>query len=81
MMSLHINNTHAKKRGIAKNLLLAVRAAMHQQQVDLVAGDFNGAAWRRQSGSDPRSISSVEEAFVNTNLLLPPAPRTRRRAG
>ena len=44
MMSLHINNTHAKKRGIAKNLLLAVRTVMHQEQVDMVAGDFNGAA-------------------------------------
>ena len=66
---------HAKKLGIANNLLLAVRTAMHQQQ-DLVAGDFNGAAWRRQSGSDPRSISSFEEALVITNLPLPPGPHT-----
>ena len=54
MMSLRIHNTYAKKRGIAKNLLLAVRTVVHQQQVDTVAGDFNGAARRRQSGSDPR---------------------------
>ena len=74
MMSLHINNTHAKKRGIAKNLLLAVRIVMHQQQVDLVAGDFNGAAWSRQSGSDPRPISIIEETFVNTNLPVLPGP-------
>ena len=73
-MSLHINNTNARKRGIAKNLLLAVRTVMYQQQVDLVAGDFNGAAWRRQSGSDARSISSIEEAFVNSSLPLPPGP-------
>ena len=46
----------------------------HQQQVDLVAGNFNGAAWRRQSGSNPSLISSIEEAFVNTNLPLPPGP-------
>ena len=46
MMSLHINNQYAKKRGIAKNLLLAVRAAMHQEQVDMVASDFHGATWR-----------------------------------
>ena len=40
MMSLHIiNNQYAKKRGIAENLLLAVRTAMHQEQVDMVAGD------------------------------------------
>ena len=44
MMLLHINNTYAKKRGIAKNLLLAVRTVMRQQQVGMVAGDFNGAA-------------------------------------
>ena len=54
MVSLHINNQCAKKRGIAKNLLLAVRAVMHQEQVDRVAGDFNGDAWRRRSGDDQR---------------------------
>ena len=69
MMSLRINNTHApKKRGIAKNLLFAVRTVTTQQR------DFNGAAWRHQSGSDSRSISNIEEAFVNTNLPLPPGP-------
>ena len=73
MMSLHINAS-AKKRGIAKNLLLTVRTVMHQQQVDLVAGDFNGAAWRRQTSSDSRFISSIEDAFVNTNSPLPPGP-------
>ena len=45
MMSLHINNHYAKKRGIAKHLLLAVHTVMHQEQVDMVAGDFNGDAW------------------------------------
>ena len=44
VMSLHINNNHAKKRGIGKNLLLTIRAMMLDEQVDLVAGDFNGAA-------------------------------------
>ena len=68
----HQRHICQKKRGIAKNLLLAVRTVMHQQQVDLVAGDFNGAAWRRQSGGDARSFSSIEEAFVNTSLPLPP---------
>ena len=38
MMSLHINDQLAKKRGIAKNLTLAVRTVMHQEQVDMVAG-------------------------------------------
>ena len=74
MMSFHINNAYAKRRGITKNLLLTVRTVMHQQQVDLVAGDFHGAAWRRQSGSDSRITSSVQEAFVGANLPLPPGP-------
>ena len=52
MMSLHINNQLAKKRGIGKKLLLTVRAAMPVEHVDLVAGDFNGAAWRRPCGND-----------------------------
>ena len=68
------STTRMSKNGIAKNLLLAVRTVMQQQQVDLVAGDFNGAAWRRQPGSDSRFICSIEEAFVNTNLPLPPGP-------
>ena len=81
MMSLYINITCAKNRGIAKNLLLAVRIFLRQQQVDSVAGDFNGAAWRRQSGSDPRHISIIDETFVNTNLLVPPDPKPLWRPG
>ena len=71
VVSLHINNTYAKKCGFAKNLLLAVTTVFLQEHVDLVAGDFFGAAWRRQSGSDVRPISIIEEAFVNTNLPMP----------
>ena len=74
MMSLHNNNQNAKKRGIAKNLLLAVRTIMHQEQVDMVAGDFNGAAWRRRSGNEQRRDSTDEEAFANTNLPIPHGP-------
>ena len=37
-----------------------------------IASDFNGTAWRRQSDSDLRPSSIIEEAFANTNLLLPP---------
>ena len=59
MVSLHINNQYAKKRGIGTNLLLAVRTVMHQEQVDMVAGDFNGAAWRRQSGNEQRHNSTA----------------------
>ena len=42
IMSLHNDSSYAKKSGIVKNVLDAVRTAM--QQVDMVAGDFNGAA-------------------------------------
>ena len=59
MMSLHINNQHAKKRGIGKNLLLAVRTVMFQEQVDMVAGGFNGVSWRcsQAMNSDPLALS------------------------
>ena len=67
MMSLHFNNQVAKKRGIGKNLLLTVRTVMFQEQVDMVARDCNGAPWQRQSGSDHRPISIIEEAFANTS--------------
>ena len=48
VMSLHINNNSAEKRGIGKKLLLTIRAVMLEEHVDLVAGDFNGAAWPHQ---------------------------------
>ena len=47
----------------------------------MVAGDPNGAARRRQSGSDPRSICSVEGAFVNANLPFPPGSSPLWRPG
>ena len=72
MMSLHINNHYAKIRGIGKKLLQTVRTVILQEHVDMVAGDFNGAAWRRPSGSDRRLTSIIEEAFANTDLPLPP---------
>ena len=81
LMSLHINNHYAKKRGIGKKLLLTVRIVMLQEHVDMVAGDFNCAAWRRQSSSDPRSISIIEEAFANTDLPVPPGPTPLWRPG
>ena len=47
---------------------------MRQEQVDMVAGDLNGGSWRRQSGSDHRPISIIEEAFANTSLPVRPDP-------
>ena len=74
MLSLHINNQFAKKRGIGKKSLLTIRAVMLQELVDLVAGEFNGAAWRRQCGGDRKLTSIIEEAFADTNLPVPPGP-------
>ena len=53
VLSLHISNIHAKKRGIAKELILTLRAIMISQEVDLVAGDLmvphGGTAAKRSS--------------------------------
>ena len=45
---------------------------MHEVHVDLVAGDFNGAAWRRPCDNDRKPISIIEEAFADTNLPMLP---------
>ena len=63
-----------RKRGIGKNLLLTVRTVMHQEQAGRLASDFNGAAWRRHSGSDPRPVSIKEEALTNACLPIPLGP-------
>ena len=44
VVSLRISNIYAKKRGIAKKLILTIRAIMIGQHIDLVAGDFNETA-------------------------------------
>ena len=38
VMSLHIDNNYAKKRGIGKKLILTIHAVMLDEKVDLVAG-------------------------------------------
>ena len=37
----------------------------------MVAGDFNGTAWRKKSGVDQQRDSTIEEPFANTNLPIP----------
>ena len=63
-----------------KKLLFTFRTVMLEEHVDLVSGDFNGAAWRRSCGSDRRLTSIVEEAFADTKLLAPPGPSTTVRS-
>ena len=71
VLSLHISNVDAPKRGIAKKLILTIRAIMIGQQIDLVAGDFNGTAWRC---SNIDNISTIDEAFADSALPTPPGP-------
>ena len=74
VMSLHINNNYAKKRGIGKKLLLTIRAVMLEEHVDLVTGDFKGAAWRQSNSNNPQPTSIIEEAFADTDFPMPPCP-------
>ena len=62
VLSLHISNMNAKKRGIGKKLILTIRAVMLDEKVDLVDGDFNGAAWRCDNRNN---ISTIEEASAD----------------
>ena len=66
---LHINNVFAKKRGIAKKIIQTIRALMISQDIDSVAGDFNGTAWRCRSWDN---ISTDKEVFSDCALPTPP---------
>ena len=67
-LTLHISNIHTKNKGIAQNLILTLRAIMISQEVDLVAGDFNGTDWRCRSRD---SVSTIE-VFADCALHTPP---------
>ena len=69
VVSLHISNVYAKKKGIAKKIVQTMRAKMISQDIDLVAGDFNGTAWRSRSRDN---LSTVDEVFSDCALLTPP---------
>ena len=72
VLSLHISNIYAKKKGIAKNIIQTLRAIMISQDIDLVAGDFNGTAWRCRSRDN---ISTIDEVFSDCALPTPrPTP-------
>ena len=68
-LSLHIRNIYAKKN--AKKIIQTFRAIMISQDVDLVAGDFNGTAWRCRSRDN---LSIIDEVFADTALLTLPGP-------
>ena len=73
VMSLHISTIHARKRCIAKKLILAIRAIMIGHQIDSVACDFNGTAWRC---SNRDNIRTTDEAFADCALPTPLGPPT-----
>ena len=50
---------------------LALRATMISQEVDLVAGDFNGTAWQYRG---KENLSTIDEALTDSILPLPPGP-------
>ena len=66
------------KRRISKKLILTIRAIMTGQPIDLVAGDFNGTAWRC---SNRNNIGTIEEAFADCALPTPPGPTALWRPG
>ena len=76
MLSLHISHIYVKKRGIAEKLILTIRAIMIGQQIDVVAGDFNGTAWRC---SNRDNISTIDEAFCRLCVANAAEPYTTVR--
>ena len=72
VLSLHINNNfHVLKRGTGKKLSLTISAVLLDENVDLVAGDLDGAVWRWDNRNN---ISTIEEAFADCALPMPPGP-------
>ena len=71
VLSMHISNIFAKKKGIAKKIVQTMRANMISQDIDLVAGDFNGTAWRSRSRDN---LSTIDEVFSDCALPTPPGP-------
>ena len=56
---LYKRATSTPKNGVLqKKLILTIRAIMIAQQIDVVAGDFNGTAWRC---SNRDNISTIDE--------------------
>ena len=55
-----------------------IRAVMLKENVDLLAGDFNRAAWRRENSN---IFSIIENAFADCALPMPPGPTPLWRPG
>ena len=60
-----------RKKVIAKKIVQTMRAIMISQDIDLVAGDFNGTAWRCRSRDN---LSTIDEVFSDCTLPTPAGP-------
>ena len=60
-----------QEKCIAKKIIHTIRALMVSQDIDLVAGDFSGTAWRCRSRDN---ISTIDEVFSDCALPTPPGP-------
>ena len=79
VMSLHHEAISTPKRTeYCENVHPQFRAITVGQQIDLVAGDFHGTAWRR---SNRDNISTVDEAFADCASPSPPGPTPLWRPG
>ena len=63
VLSLHINKVYAKERGIGKKPILAVRTVMLEENEDLVADNFHGAARRRENSNNLSIIDPLLTAL------------------
>ena len=62
-----------RKKNMAKKVIQTIRAIMISQDIDKVAGDFNGNAWRCRSRDN---LSTIDEMFSDCALPTPPSPHT-----
>ena len=60
-----------KEKDKYRSMTSTIRAIMIGQQIDVVAGDFNGTAWRC---SIRNNNSTIDEAFADSALPTPPGP-------
>ena len=67
--SVHLRNTTAKRRGIAKALLGQFKENAELNLVDIIGSDFNTSAYRERGKA---KVSSIEEASEETQLIPPP---------
>ena len=74
--SLHCHKVVAEKRSMAHNVFLAVRAAMIEEDLDLVAVDLKGVVGRGRMEAGQQNDSTLEETFKKRQAPLTTWPHT-----